>query len=43
LFLKEEGQQRTTVLLGKWDREKHIEWVKANPRKRSSGNVKERQ
>jgi hypothetical protein len=43
LFFKDEGQQRTSVLLGTWNLDKHIEWINANPKKRYTGNVKERQ
>jgi endoplasmic reticulum lectin 1 len=43
LFLKDEGEQRTSVLLGKWNPSKHIEWINTNPRRRTTGNAKERQ
>ncbi len=44
LFLKEEGEQRTSIILGKWNPSKHIEWINTNPRRRSTtGNIKERQ
>lgn len=39
----EEGQHRTSILLGKWNREKHIEWLAKNPKKRPSGNLRDRQ
>jgi len=42
-FLKEEGQKRTSILLGKWNHEKHIEWINTTPPKKSDGNVRERQ
>jgi hypothetical protein len=43
LFLKEEGQHRTSILLGTWNRDKHIAWLNKNPKKRPAGNVRDRQ
>jgi len=43
LYLKEEGQHRTSILLGTWNRAKHIEWINKNPKKRSFGNIRDRQ
>ena len=43
MFLKDENTQRLSILLGTWNPEKHIEWINANPKKRSTGNAKERQ
>jgi hypothetical protein len=40
---KDEGDQRTAIALGKWDLAKHIEWINTNPRRRTTGNAKERQ
>jgi hypothetical protein len=42
-FLKEEGQHRTSILLGTWNRAKHIEWLNKNPKKRPTGNIRDRQ
>jgi hypothetical protein len=42
-ILKEEGQHRTSILLGTWNRAKHIEWLNTNPKKRLSGNIRDRQ
>jgi endoplasmic reticulum lectin 1 len=42
-YLKEEGQHRTSILLGKWNRDKHIAWLNKNPKKRPSGNIRDRQ
>ncbi|UJR36910.1 hypothetical protein I4U23_029623 [Adineta vaga] len=39
----EEGQHRTSILLGTWNREKHIEWLNKNPKKRLAGNIRDRQ
>ncbi|CAF3829646.1 unnamed protein product [Rotaria sordida] len=39
----EEGQHRISVLLGTWNRDKHIEWLNKNPKKKPSGNTKDRQ
>lgn len=39
----EEGQHRTSILLGTWNREKHIEWLTKNPKKKPSKNVRDRQ
>jgi hypothetical protein len=41
--LKEEGQHRTSILLGTWNRDKHIEWMNKNPKKKPSANIKQRQ
>ncbi|CAF1192809.1 unnamed protein product [Adineta steineri] len=39
----EEGQHRTSILLGTWNRDKHIEWLNTNPKKRLAGNIRDRQ
>ncbi|CAF5034190.1 unnamed protein product, partial [Rotaria socialis] len=39
----EEGQHRVSILLGTWNREKHIEWLNKSPKKRSAGNTRDRQ
>ncbi|UJR09269.1 hypothetical protein I4U23_013514 [Adineta vaga] len=39
----EENEQRTSILLGLWNREKHIEWIHSNSDKRSNQNNQERQ
>ena len=41
--LQEEGQHRTSILLGKWNREKHIAWLNKNPKKRPVRNIRDRQ
>jgi hypothetical protein len=41
--IQEEGQHRTSILLGTWNRAKHIEWLNANPKKKLSSNVHDRQ
>ncbi|CAF0842275.1 unnamed protein product [Adineta ricciae] len=33
---------RLSILLGSWNRDKHIEWITANPHKKSSQNNRER-
>ncbi|CAF0839133.1 unnamed protein product [Didymodactylos carnosus] len=38
----EDGMHRTSVLLGKWNQEKHINWINANPKKRPLANVNKR-
>ncbi len=43
MFLKEEGQHRTSILLGTWNRDKHIEWINKNPKKKPSANIRDRQ
>jgi hypothetical protein len=43
LFFKEEGEQRTSIILGKWNHGKHIEWIHTNPKRKSPGNSKDRQ
>ncbi|CAF1283694.1 unnamed protein product [Adineta steineri] len=40
---QDEGQTRTSVLLGTWNREKHIEWVNANQEKKTNKNKKGQQ
>jgi hypothetical protein len=42
-YLKEEGSQRTSIILGTWNHQKHVEWINPNPKKRSAGNTKDRQ
>ena len=42
-LFKDEPGGRTSVVLGKWNREKHIEWIKTYPKRKLRGNVKERQ
>jgi endoplasmic reticulum lectin 1 len=39
----EEGQHRTSILLGTWNRDKHIAWLNKNPKKRPAGNIRDRQ
>jgi len=43
ILLKEEGQHRSSILLGTWNRNKHIEWLNTNPKKKQSGNIRDRQ
>ena len=42
-FFQDEGHQKTSIVLGRWNHEQHVEWTKTNPKKRFTGNRKERQ
>ncbi|CAF1090766.1 unnamed protein product [Rotaria sordida] len=41
-FHEEQGT-RTTIQLGTWNYEKHVEWINTNPKKKSDSDYKQRQ
>lgn len=40
---QDDTDQRVSIFLGKWNQEKHVEWITNNPKKKSTSNIKERQ
>ena len=42
-FFEDDGVQRVSITLGKWNPETHIEWVNTNLKRKSTGNTKQRQ